>query len=125
MYRIFTFLTLGAMLTIYHNPRCRKSREGLEVLEHSGQAFEVIKYLEHPLTKKELVRLVEALNISPIELVRTQEADWKTNFKGKELSNDAIIEAMVSNPKLIERPVVIKGNKAVIGRPIENIDKLL
>ena len=105
------------MIKIYHNNRCRKSREGLNILEESGKDFEVIKYLEDVPTKSELSEIIDLLGISPIELVRKNEALWKDNFKGKSLSDDQIIEAMVKNPKLIERPIVTSGNKAVIGRP--------
>ncbi|AUC81294.1 arsenate reductase (glutaredoxin) [Lacinutrix sp. Bg11-31] len=109
------------MIKIYHNNRCSKSRCGLEVLEKSGKDFEVIKYLENVPTKKELIKLIEMLNIKPIDLVRKNEAIWKSNFKGKDLTNDAIVNAMIEHPKLIERPIVINGNKAVIGRPPELI----
>ncbi|MEX2350129.1 MAG: arsenate reductase (glutaredoxin) [Flavobacteriaceae bacterium] len=113
------------MITIYHNPRCRKSREGLQILEDSGKAFNTVLYLENPPSEKELKSIISKLGISPIELVRKGEADWKENFKGKDLSDDKIIAAMVSYPKLIERPIVIKDTKAVIGRPPENIKVLL
>lgn len=109
------------MIKIYHNNRCSKSRCGLAILEQSGKPFEVIKYLDDLLTKKELEDIVKLLNISPIDLVRKNEAIWKTNFKDKELSDQEIIVAMVNNPKLIERPIVINKDKAVIGRPPELI----
>lgn len=109
------------MITIYHNNRCRKSREGLEILENSGKAFEIKKYLEDIPNKKELKELISKLGIKPIELVRKNETIWKENYKGKELSDSQIIDAMVENPKLIERPIVINGNKAIIGRPPKNI----
>ena len=109
------------MIKIYHNNRCTKSRCGLEILEKSGKDFEVIKYLENVPTKKELIDLIKMLNIEPINLVRKNEAIWKSNFKGKDLSGDDIINAMLEYPKLIERPIVINGNKAVIGRPPELI----
>ncbi|RYC51326.1 arsenate reductase (glutaredoxin) [Flagellimonas olearia] len=113
------------MIKIYHNPRCRKSREGLEVLEQSGQDFEVIKYLDKIPTKDELNEIIGYLGISPIELVRKNEAIWKEHYKGKELSDAEIVAAMVKHPKLIERPIVINGKKAVIGRPAEKINTLL
>ena len=109
------------MIKIYHNSRCSKSRCGLEILEQSGKPFEVIKYLDDLLSKEELEGIINLLNIKPIDLVRKNEAIWKTNFKGKSLSDKEIIEAMVNNPKLIERPIVINKNKAVIGRPPELI----
>ena len=105
------------MTTFYHNPRCSKSREALQLLEEKGETLEVIKYLDNPPTKKELKQIIELLGISPIELVRTQEKDWIEHYKGKELSNDEVIEAMLKYPKLMERPIAIKGIHAVIGRP--------
>ncbi len=113
------------MLTIYHNPRCGKSREGLQLLEKQNVPFETIKYLDTPLSTEELREIIEKLGIKPIELVRTKEAIWKENFASKSLSDEEIIEAMVQNPKLIERPIVINGNKAVIARPAEKINDIL
>ncbi len=112
-------------MKILHNPRCRKSREGLQIVEDSKQDFEVVLYLENPPSEQELKSIISKLGISPIELVRIGEAEWKENFKGKTLSDDEIIKAMVSYPKLIERPIVIKGDKAVVGRPPEKIKELL
>ena len=109
------------MIKIYHNNRCSKSRCGLEILENSGKEFEVVKYLDNVPTETELKEIISLLNISPIQLVRKNEKIWKEEFKGKELSDAGVIEAMVNNPKLIERPIVINGNKAVIGRPPESI----
>ena len=113
------------MITIYHNPRCRKSREGLQVLEQSGQDFKIVKYLEEVPSKEELKTLIGYLGIAPEDLVRKNEAIWKEKYKGETLSDDEIITAMVENPKLIERPIVVKDKKAVIGRPSEKINTLL
>jgi len=113
------------MIKIYHNSRCRKSREGLAIVESSGQDFEIINYLEEVPTKKELQKVLDYLSLSPIQLIRKNESIWKEKFKGETLSDEEIIEAMVKYPKLIERPIVIKGNKAVIGRPSEAIIELL
>lgn len=113
------------MIKIYHNPLCRKSREGLAILENSGKEFEIVKYLEDVPTEVELSEIIKMLDISPIQLIRKTEKIWKEAYKGKELSDLEIIKAMVQNPKLIERPIVIKKNKAVIGRPPENISELL
>ena len=112
-------------LTIYHNPRCRKSREGLQILENSKQDFEVIKYLENIPSEKELKEILNLLGISPIQLVRKNEKIWKENYKGKELTDDKLIQAMIENPKLIERPIVINNNKAVVGRPPSSILEIL
>ena len=113
------------MIKIYHNPRCRKSREGLAFLEASGQEFEVIRYLDNPPGAQKIGELLKALNIPPIDLVRTNEAIWKSDYKGKELIDSQIIEALSQHPKLIERPIVLRENKAVIARPAERINELL
>ena len=113
------------MIKIYHNPRCTKSRQGLELLETSRKSFEVIKYLENPLTFDELKNIIELLDMKPMDLVRKNESIWKTNYKDKNLSSTEVIHAMIENPKLIERPIVINGNKAVIGRPTEEILSIL
>jgi len=113
------------MITIYHNPRCRKSREGLAVLEASGQDFDIVKYLDTPLSKSDLQDIIRKLDIVPLDLVRKNEAIWKSDFKGKTLTDDAIIDAMVAHPKLIERPIVVNEGKAVIGRPAEQISTII
>lgn len=113
------------MLKIYHNPRCGKSREALQLLENSGNDFEIVKYLEEVPSFKELSEIIKKLQIKPINLIRQKERIWTENFKGKNLSDDEIIQAMISNPILMERPIVINGDKIAIGRPIENIAKIL
>ncbi|UKM63909.1 arsenate reductase (glutaredoxin) [Flavobacteriaceae bacterium GSB9] len=113
------------MITIYHNNRCTKSRQGLALIEDSGKDFEIVKYLENPPSEGELKKIIALLNIKPINLVRKNEAIWKENYKGKELSDAEIITAMAQNPKLIERPIVINGKKAVIGRPTEKIQDII
>lgn len=112
------------MITIYHNPRCSKSREGLAYLEDKKIEADVIKYLDEPLSKETLQHLIALLKIKPIELVRTKEAEW-ADYKNRQLSDDAIIEAMVAHPKLIERPIVVNGDKAVIARPFSKIEEIL
>ncbi|MBD3862095.1 arsenate reductase (glutaredoxin) [Olleya marilimosa] len=113
------------MIKIYHNPRCSKSRQGLKLLEDSNQPFEVIKYLDNPLTTKELKDILSLLDIKPIDLVRKTEAIWKENYKDKTLIDAQVIEALINNPKLIERPIVTNKNKAVVGRPTEKITTIL
>ncbi|AUC22870.1 arsenate reductase (glutaredoxin) [Polaribacter sejongensis] len=113
------------MIKIYHNPRCSKSRQGVEILENSKKEFEIVKYLEEIPTEKELTEIIKMLDISPIQLVRKTEKIWKENYKGKELSDKEVIKAMIEYPKLIERPIVINNNKAVIGRPPENIKSII
>ena len=107
-------------MKIYHNPRCSKSRQTLALLQEKGVEPEVVLYLDTVPTNDELKILLAKLQIRPMQLVRKGEAVWKEKFKGKELSDDEIIAAMISNPKLIERPIVVKDNKAVLGRPPEN-----
>jgi len=109
------------MIEIYHNPRCRKSREGLAILEKSGKEFKIIKYFANVPSKASLAKIILLLGITPIQLIRKTEQIWKDNYKGKDLSDAEIIKVMLENPKLIERPIVINNNKAVIGRPSENI----
>lgn len=113
------------MIQILHNTRCGKSREGLAILEESGKEFEIIKYLENSLSKEELKIIIKKLNVEPLKLVRQNEGVWKENFKSKDLSDDEIIDVMVANPILIERPIVINGNKAVVGRPPMEISKII
>ncbi|MDD5149245.1 MAG: arsenate reductase (glutaredoxin) [Flavobacterium sp.] len=108
------------MIQIYHNSRCTKSRECLAFLEESGQEYEVVKYLEDVPTFEELKSIIRKLNIKPIELVRRKEKIWTENFKEKKMSDDEVIQAMILNPILIERPIVINGEKAVIARPLGN-----
>ena len=108
-------------MKIYHNPRCNKSRQALAIVEKKTSEFKIVEYLKNPLTVKEIKVLLPQLNIKASELVRTQEAIWKENYKGKILTNNKIINIMAKNPKLIERPIVEHNNKAVIGRPPENV----
>jgi arsenate reductase len=113
------------MITIYHNPRCGKSRECLAFLETSNQQFEVVKYLETPINFNELSVIIQKLKITPIELIRTKEAIWVDNFKGKTLSDKEIIQSMVDYPILMERPIAVYGEKAVIARPLDRIKEIL
>jgi len=112
-------------MKIYHNPRCSKSRQGLAILEASNFNFETINYLKTPVSVAELEEIIKLLGIAPIDLVRKNEAIWKENYKGKVLTDAEIVSAMVANPKLIERPIVINNGKAVIGRPPEIIKSIL
>jgi arsenate reductase len=112
-------IIVKVMIQIYHNSRCSKSRQCLSLIENSGKKFEVIKYLENPPTISELTNLISKLGIEPIDLVRKKEKLWIENYKNKVLSSIELIEIMSKNPILIERPIVINGNKAVVARPIE------
>ncbi len=112
------------MLKIYHNPRCSKSREGLQLLQEAKCEFETVLYMENPLTAVELENIIEKLGIAPIDLVRKNEAIWKEKFKDKNLTDKELIAAMIAYPKLMERPIVVSDESAVLGRPPENIKAL-
>jgi len=112
-------------MKIYHNPRCSKSRDSFNLLKEEGVEFETVEYLKTPLTKGELKDLLAKLNIAAKDLIRKGEAIFKEKFKGKELTESQWIDAMVKYPKLIERPIVVKGDIAVIGRPIDKVIELL
>lgn len=113
------------MIRVYHNPRCTKSREAVKYLEDKGVNFQVVEYLKDPLTQNELEILLDALDMIPEELIRKNEAIWKEEFKDKELDDDELTLAMIEHPKLMQRPIVVNGDKAVVARPAEEIDKLL
>ncbi|MFT5765189.1 MAG: arsenate reductase [Saprospiraceae bacterium] len=112
-------------MKIYHNPRCAKSRETLALLKSKGQDPEIVLYLETPPTAQELKAILKKLRLKPEQLLRKSEAIFKEQYKGKMLSDDQWIKVMLKNPKLIERPIVVQGNKAVLGRPPENILEFL
>ena len=113
------------MLTIYHNPRCSKSRQTLQILHDSNKDVEVVEYLKHPPTEEELKDVLGKLNL-PIEyLIRTGDPLYKSDYKGKELSDDEWIKILVEHPQLLERPIVTNDLQAVLGRPPENVNKLL
>ena len=113
------------MIKLYHNPRCRKSREALELLRDKNLEINVVEYLKEPLSKEELANVIQLLGIHPADLIRKNEAEYKEHYKGKDLSSDQWIDAMVQFPKLMERPIVINGNKAIVGRPSENVLEVL
>ena len=113
------------MYTILHNSRCGKSREALKVLEESGKEFDVREYLKEPLTKAELKEILKQLNLKPIDIVRTNEEEWKANFKGKDLSDDEVLQAMIDYPKLIQRPIVTDEKAGVLGRPKELVEDFI
>lgn len=112
-------------MKILHNPRCRKSRETLELIKNAGVDPEIILYLEDVPTKKELQDILSKLKLSPENLIRKGEVIYKEQFKGKTLSDKEWIAAMIKYPKLIKRPIVIKGEKAILGRPPANVIPLL
>jgi len=113
------------MFTIYHNPACSKSRATLELLRESGVPLRVIEYLKTPPNAAELAFIVDKLGIKPADLARKGEAVFKERFAGRELSDAQWLAAMVEHPMLIERPIVVTDTAAVIGRPPENVRRLL
>ncbi|WP_113653924.1 arsenate reductase (glutaredoxin) [Pedobacter namyangjuensis] len=113
------------MITIYHNNSCTKSRIALAELTKSGEDFEVINYLEQTPSIKELKEIVQKLGIKPFELIRVTEKLYKDEFKSKDLSDDEWIEVMHKNPILIQRPIIVSGDIAVIARSEEELDKVI
>jgi len=113
------------MITIYHNPRCSKSRECTTFFEASSKDVEIINYMKTPFTIDSLSEVIALLAVKPIELVRTTEKIWKENYKGKEMNDSDIIKAMIAEPKLIQRPIVVNEDKAVIARPLEKINEII
>ncbi|MBL4861684.1 MAG: arsenate reductase (glutaredoxin) [Crocinitomicaceae bacterium] len=109
---------------VYHNPRCSKSRMALHYLDEKNASYEVVEYLKSSPSKEELKDILGKLGIGAHDLIRKNEADYKENFKGKKLSEDEWVKAMLDFPKLIERPIVIVGDKAIIARPTERISEL-
>lgn len=112
------------MYTIYHNPRCKKSRAGLQYATEKNMEFQVREYLKEPLSETELTTLVMKLHVKPFQLIRTQEEAYRKELKGLNLTDEEWIKVMVENPKLIHRPIVEGKYKAVVGDPPENIDLL-
>lgn len=113
------------MLQILHNPRCGKSRNCLAFLTESTIEYEIINYLENPYSKVDLEILIAKLGINPIDLVRQKEKLWIENFKGKSLSDTEVINALAKYPILIERPIVIKGEKAIISRELQKLKSFI
>ena len=112
--------------TISHNPRCSKSRQTLELIKEKGIEPEIILYLEHPPTVSVLSKILDYLQIKPRDLLRKGEDEYKSfNLKDTGLDDSVILEIMSENPKLIERPIVLSGDKAIIGRPPENVLELI
>ncbi|NNK81178.1 MAG: arsenate reductase (glutaredoxin) [Flavobacteriales bacterium] len=112
-------------IEIYHNPRCRKSREALQLLESKGIEPTVVEYLKELPSRKELEMTLAKLNMKPSQLLRKGELIFKEKFRGMNFNEDEWLDILMEYPKLIERPIVIKGNKAVVGRPIENVEELI
>jgi len=113
------------MISIYHNNRCSKSRDSLALLTQQNIEIKLIDYLKNPPTEKQIKTLLKKLKMKPLELLRKSENLYKDNYKEINLSDDEWIELMAKNPILIERPIIVNGNKAVIGRPPEKVFEIL
>ena len=113
------------MTTIYHNPRCGKSRDTLKILHQKGENVTIVEYLKNCPDFNTIKELVGMLGIPASELIRKGEKVYKENYKGRELSEEEWIQAMVDHPILIERPIVVKHDKAAIGRPPETVEEIL
>ncbi|TLU61318.1 arsenate reductase (glutaredoxin) [Thalassotalea litorea] len=111
--------------TIYHNPRCSKSRQTLQLMQDANVDPEIVEYLKTPLNKQQILDVAQRLNVEPIKMMRTKEAEFKALGLSKDSSADALVDAMVTTPKLMERPIVVCGDKACIGRPPENVLSLI
>ncbi len=111
-------------MKIYHNNRCRKSREGVQYLMEKGIKFKIIDYMKENISENKMKELLIKLNISAIDLIRKNEKIWKDNYKGEKFTEKQVITLLCKQPKLMERPIIEAEFKAVIGRPKENIDKL-
>lgn len=110
---------------IYHNPRCSKSRQVLALLEERGIEPEIVEYLKTPPTRAELKALLAKLGLKPEQLVRTGEELYKVKYRGRDLSDAQWLDALAENPILLERPIVVSGGRAVIGRPPEKVLELI
>jgi len=110
-----------AKITIYHNTRCTKSREACSILEEKGIAFDTVEYLKTPLNQTEIKALLKKLNLKAEDLVRKSEPVFKEKFATKKLTEVQWVKILSENPILIERPILVQGNKAIIGRPVERI----
>lgn len=111
-------------MKIYHNPRCSKSRQTLSIIQEKGEEVEIVEYLKDPPSNNELREVLNKLGMKPEQIIRKGEAIYKENYRGNPYSDEEWIGIMTSNPILIERPIVVKGNKAVMGRPPENVEHL-
>ena len=112
------------MIKIYHNPRCKKSRSGVEYLKQKGLEFKVVEYMKKPFTVADLKEVLAKLNLSPQDIIREQEEIYKKQFKGRSFTNEEWIKILIENPNLIKRPIVEKDYKAVWADPPDKIDDL-
>ena len=121
-----SIIIVQIMFTIYHNSRCSKSRQALALLRENAIEPIIVDYLREPITKPQLKELLKKLGFEPRELLRKSEKEFKDlQLSNKSLSDDAVIDCMIKHPKLIERPIIVRGDDAVVGRPAENIFNLM
>lgn len=114
------------MITLYHNPRCSKSREALALLEQHGEPFQVIEYLKTPLAEETLSDLLNKLGVTARDIMRQKEDEFQQlDLANPNLSEQQLLSALSKHPRLLERPIAVKGNKAAIGRPLANIAAIL
>ena len=113
------------MLRIYHNPRCRKSREGLEYLRSKASDFEIVDYLKNGISEKELKEILLKSNLKPVDLVRQQEDQFKKELKGKHFNENEWLRIICESPKLLQRPIIVGKHKAVLAQPPEKMDSLI
>lgn len=118
-------MAMNEKVTIYHNPRCGKSRAALAILVEHGAEAVVVEYLKTPPTRNELREILSKLGMKPEQLVRIGEDVYKQKYAGKSMSDDQWLEALEKNPILMERPIIVKGDRAVVGRPPEKVAELL
>ncbi len=117
-------IKMAEEVQIWHNTRCSKSRDAFQWLAEKNIASDWVEYMKNPISKKDLTDVIKKLSISALDLIRKNEKIFVENWKGQEKTDKEWIEIMIENPQLIERPIVIKGNKAIIARPLENIEQL-
>lgn len=114
-----------AKAVIYHNPRCKKSRDTLKILEDKGLEIEIVEYLKNPPSQKRLKEILKMAGLRAADIVRKGEAEYKDNYKGKDMSEAQWVKALVEHPKMIERPLVVVGSRAALGRPPESVLEIL
>ena len=112
-------------MNFYHNARCTKSREALQLLQEKNISPEIVEYMKEPLTPAEIEEILDKLDMDAIDLVRKKEKVWKEEFADKELTEDEVILAMIEYPQLMERPILVNGDKAKVGRPPEDILEII
>jgi arsenate reductase len=113
------------MITVYHNPKCRKSRAGVQYIQDKGIECTIVEYLKTPFTREQFADLLMKLNMRPADIVRTQEDEYREKLKGKNFTDEEWVTILLENPKLIQRPIVVKNHKAVLGHDVDEIERLL